>query len=147
MAHQYVPIPVQTITPKQVEKIAKFLKKQPRWHYPQPGEYEEGKRFKTKPGVEQHWLWQEENQATSWDDFIMEWGNSNNPHYIKTDRAHLIMPGELFMCDFVGGELWIGRLKHKNSRSKGYEVLYQVSDNMVRDYGNNFNGYAILPKI
>lgn len=81
------------------------------------------------------WLWEEDSVAETWQDYC-EWNDT------LADRAHLIMPGELFICDLELGELWIGR----NGRTKASKVA-QLSDDMIRDYGNNFNGYAVLPQI
>ena len=150
MAHSYIQIEKQYITDKEVEKIREFLLKQPRWRFLKDGEEGTRKKRYAKPGTKkQHWLWMEENQATSWDDFITEWGSRDTPpeeRWLKTDRAHLIMPGELFLCDLVGGELWVGRLQRRGETFRA-EKIALISDSMQRDYGNSFNGYAVLPKI
>lgn len=91
----------------------------------------------------QHYLWQEKNQGVSWKDFKTQWGSEHYPHWIKTDYPHLIMPGDFFLCDLELGELWIGKMHDKRKATK----IVRISDNMIRDYGNNYNGYALLPVI
>ena len=142
--YRHIKIPVQTITQKEADQIKHFLLNQPRYRFLKDGEAAENTNRYAKEGVVQHWLWMKKNQATSWDDFITEWGIRADPNWIKTDRKHLIMPGELFLCDLVGGELWVGRLEHSDRNFRATK-LFQISNDMNRDYGNCFNGYAILP--
>lgn len=143
-----IQIKEQEITNEQIAAISEFLKNQPKWRMiHDEAERSERKHRFAKTGVDQHWLWREENQATSWDDFIMEWGSSKTPideRWIKTDRAHLIMPGELFLCDLVGNELWIARLLKRGDKFRA-EKIARVCDDMNHYYGNAFNGYALLP--
>lgn len=143
MSFHHVKIEDQQISRNDIDAIKDFLLNQPKWRMIRDDRDRATKHRFAKTGVEQHWLWREENQATSWADFIMKWGSSvtpENERWIKTDRAHLIMPGELFLCDLVGGELWIGRMLHNRA-----DKIAQITDDMNRDYGNAFNGYAILP--
>jgi hypothetical protein len=136
MSSSIVKIRHQEVSDATIEKIAKFLAGQPKWHYPKEDEIDpKASGWRTKEGIEQHWLWRAENQAHSWNDF-------NHWPETQTDRAHLIMPGELFLCDLVGGELWIGRMPHEGKKA---EKIARVCDNMNAVYGNCFNGYAILP--
>lgn len=111
-------------------RIASFLREQPKWQ-------STGTRYTDNPL--QHYLWREENQATSWADFCTEWGGGT---YIKADRKHLVMPGELFLVDAVLGQLWICFIDSKGKLNK----VACVSENMNADYGNCFNGYALLPE-
>lgn len=146
--YKTVRIPVQDLTQKQVQGIRDFLLKQPKWRMTADDELAENTNRYAKDGVgNQHWLWLKSNHTNSWYDFIIEWGYRHDPTMIKLDRKHLVMPGELFLCDLVGGELWVGRIGLIDSvtgRQK-YEKLYQISSDMFKDYGNNFNGYARIP--
>lgn len=133
VTYKHIKIADHRLTEEAIAYIRMFLVDQPHWHYPKESEVEKGKGWRVKEGVKQHWLWMAKNQATSWEDF-------NTWPQQAVDRRHLIMPGELFLCDLVGGELWVGRMGHKKA-----EKLYQISDDMNRDYGNCFNGYAVVP--
>jgi len=81
-----------------------------------------------------NYLWDGNNQMVSWDYFC---GRNE-----KSDRDHILMPGELFLCDLVCGQLWIGRMKRR-----GYVKVALISEDMKKDYGNYYNGYAKLPKL
>lgn len=148
MQYRHIKIPVQTLHKWEVDEIREFLLKQPKWRMTREDELGPRTNRYAKRGSEnQHYLWMSENQVTSWDDFTTEWGHSKTPEeerWIPADRPHLIMPGELFLCDLVGGELWIGRLEHHRGRTRATK-LHKISDDMNADYGNCFNGYARLP--
>lgn len=131
-----VHIQSQTLTNTQKLLLKNYMLVQPQYNHALRKEPYVRKHYNDHP--DQHYLWQARNQATSWHDFCMQWGDGS---YIKTDRAHLIMPGELFLCDLVGSELWVGRLLPSGRAEK----IAQISDDMNRDYGNCFNGYALIP--
>lgn len=134
--------PRVAVTMHQVDVVAKFLREQPRWRWLKDDEVGINTNRYAKKGVEgQHWLWMQENQAHDWKDFCTEWGMRDDPHWITTDRKHLILPGEPFLVDAVGGELWIC---YENTQGKLFKVA-QVSSDMNQDYGNCFNGYALMP--
>lgn len=105
---------------------------QQKWHWPKSG------KRRSPAGEAQHYLWQERNQATSWDDFCQVWGDG---HMITADREHLIMPYELFLVDGVLGQLWASFI---TPQRKLVNVVC-ISKDMQADYGNAFNGYALLP--
>lgn len=128
------------ITMHQIDVVAKFLREQPRYNPKLRKEPYVLKHYNNEPG--QHYLWKASSQATDWKDFCTKWGTSEDPYWIKTDRPHLIMPGEPFLVDIVGGELWIC---YENAAGKPFKVA-QVSNDMNRDYGNCFNGYALMPQ-
>lgn len=86
----------------------------------------------------QHYLWRKENQAVSWQDFCQVWGDGS---MIQTDREHLVMPYELFLVDGVAGQLWVSFITPQNKLVN----VACVSEDMNKDYGNCFNGYALLP--
>lgn len=119
------------ISHAEVDYIREYLLKQNKWHWPK-----DGARRTTEKS--QHYLWQKRNQATSWGDFCQVWGDGS---MIETDREHLIMPYELFLVDGVLGQLWVSFITPQN---KLVNVVC-ISKDMQADYGNAFNGYALLP--
>lgn len=118
------------ISHAEVDFIREYLLQQ-KWHWPKDGE-----RRTTEKS--QHYLWQKRNQATSWTDFCQVWGDGS---MINTDREHLVMPYELFLVDGVLGQLWVSYI---TPQLKLVNVVC-ISRDMQADYGNAFNGYALLP--
>lgn len=127
----------QTVTAEQAAAVERYLKDQPRYGHG----LKRGTTSRYYDDSRQHYLWQEDNQMHSWHDFCMRWGTNAEPYYITSDRPHLIMPGELFLCDAVLGQLWIVRLTNNGKLTK----LHCVSRDMLKDFGNSFNGYARVP--
>jgi hypothetical protein len=84
------------------------------------------------------WFHAKSNKATSWQDFE-RWPNTS------VDRNHLIMPGEYFMVDPTvaeAGSFWIVQLL----RTGEMRLVFQITDDMRRDFGDVLNGYWIVPE-
>lgn len=122
-----VKIEQQGISHNQIAALKNYLKNQPKWRIDKLGE-------RYSDSDLQHYLWRKSSQGTSWHDYC-EWPDS------KVSRKNLIMPGELFLVDAEAGELWVCWFTSGGKLKK----VAQISDDMSRDYHNNFNGYAILP--